>query len=104
MQQLFFHFSVYARCMKSYAGVPNFASYATVTKLLGIKTAKEELRAFGRKRLLAIIAFSPFGPEIVRNRRMNAHGCYVSNSETLLTDAELPSGSRDTAHQIDLGR
>ena len=74
---------VHARCIKSYAGVPNYASYATVTKLLGIKTA------FGRKRLLAIISFSPFGPEVVQNRRMNAHGCYISNSETLLTDAEI---------------
>ena len=62
---------VHARCIKSYAGVPNFVSYATVTKLLGIKTAKEELLAFGRKRLLFITAFYPFGPEIIRNCRMN---------------------------------
>ena len=41
---------VHARCIRSNAGVPNFASYATVTKLLGIKTAKEELHAFGRTR------------------------------------------------------
>ena len=36
----------------------------------------------------AITAFSPLGPEIVQNRRTNVHGCYVSSSETLLTDAE----------------
>ena len=84
---------VHARCIKSYAGVPNFASYATVTKLLGIKTAKEELLAFGRKRLLDIAAFSPFGPEIIQSRRMNVQGCYKSNTEILLTDAEIISMS-----------
>ena len=80
---------VHARCIKAYAGVPNYASYNTVCRLLGLQTAKQDLLSFGRKRLDAIIAFSPFGPEIIGKRRMNAQGPYRSNSEILLNDAEI---------------
>ena len=80
---------VHARCIKSYVGVPNYASYYTVCRLLGLQTAKDELLAFGRKRLFAIIAFSPFGPGIIQNRRQNVQGSYKSISETLIDDAEI---------------
>ena len=78
----------HARCIKAYCGLPNFVGYNTLCEQLGIKPIKEELIDFGKKRLTAIIAFSPFGPNILNSRRTNITGIYKSPSEILLDDEE----------------
>ena len=78
----------HSRCVKAYCGLPNYVGYSTVCNALGIKNIKDELLAFGKKRLCAIAAFSPFGPEIMTNRRFDATGIYKSPSEVLLNNDE----------------
>ena len=78
----------HARCIKAYCGLPNFVGYNTLCEQLGIKPIKDELMAFGKKRLTSIVAFSPFGPNILRNRRRNITGIYKSPSEILLDDQD----------------
>merc|ERR1711944_185968 len=78
----------HSRCVKAYCGLPNYVGYSTVCNALGIKNIKDELLAFGKKRLCAIAAFSPFGPEIMTNRQFDATGIYKSPSEVLLNDNE----------------
>ena len=80
---------VHARSIKAYCGVPSFVGYATLCDNMGIKTIREELMSFGRKRLTAIAAYTPFGPEIISKRRNNVTGLYKSPSEVLLTDQDV---------------
>ena len=79
----------HSRCIKAYSGLPNYVGYETICNALGIKTIKDELMSFGKKRLRSIAAFSPFGPEILNGRRPNASGVYKSPSEVLLDDTEI---------------
>ena len=78
----------HARSTKAYCGVPNCVSYERLCDTVGIKPIKQELLDFGRKRLRAIISFSPFGERILRQRRQNATGIYKSPSEILIDDSE----------------
>ena len=78
----------HSRSIKAYCGVPNFVSYERVCNALGIKDIKTDLLTFGKKRLCAIAAFSPFGPKIIENRKLNAAGIYKSPTEVLLDDNE----------------
>ena len=85
----------HARSMKAYCGVPNCVSYERLCDTMGISQIKDELMSFGRKRLLAIISFSPFGDKILSARRQNVTGLYKSPSEVLITDAEARVLSQD---------
>ena len=78
----------HSRCVKAYCGLPNYVSYERVCNALSIKDIQSELLAFGKKRLCAMAAFSPFGPEILANRRQGATGIYKSPSEVLISDDE----------------
>ena len=79
----------HSRSVKAYCGLPNFVSYNAICDQLGIKQIKDELLHFGKKRLLSIATFSPFGPEILSNRRAAVSGLYKSSTEILLNDADV---------------
>ena len=85
----------HARSIKAYCGVPNSMSYERLCDTIGIKPIKQELMEFGKKRLKAIISFSPFGERILRCRRQNVTGLYKSPSEVLIDDAEAISLGQD---------
>ena len=78
----------HSRALKAYCGVPNFISYNLLCDRIGVKDIKEEMLSFAKKRLNAIVAFSPFGPALVSKRRDNVMGIYKSVTETLMTDGE----------------
>ena len=78
----------HSRCVKAYCGLPNYVSYEQVCNVLSIRDIQSELMAFGKKRLCAMMTYSPFGPEVLANRRYDATGIYKSPSEVLLNDAE----------------
>ena len=79
----------HARCVKSYCGIPNCVSYEKVCDTIGIKTIQQELMDFAKKRMKSMIAFSPFGDQIVRNRRSNVTGIYKTPSEVLMDDDDV---------------
>ena len=78
----------HSRCVKAYCGLPNYVSYERVCDALGIRDIKNDLLAFGKKRLCATAAFSPFGHTILANRRRDVTGIYKSPSEVLINDQE----------------
>ena len=76
----------HSRALKSYCGVPNFINYNLLCDRIGIIDIKEEILQFTKKRLAAIIAFSPFGPALLLNRQDTVTGTYKSDTETLISD------------------
>ena len=78
----------HSRSIKFYCGVPNYINYSAVCDQIGVKQIKDDLLAFGKKRLLSIIAFSPLGKKLIENRRQNVTGIYRSPTEVLINDSE----------------
>ena len=78
----------HARAARSYCGVPSFVSYQTVCDHLGIDPIKEELISFAKKRIKNLIAFSPFGRELINTRRTAVQGIYKSVIESIISDEE----------------
>ena len=85
----------HAQSIKAYCGVPNCVKYEKLCDTIGINTIKTELLNFGKKRLTAMISFSPFGERILSQRRSNVSGLYKSPSEILITDDEAKELSQD---------
>ena len=48
-----------------------------------------ELENFAKKRVLAMLRFSPFGEKFMAERRNNAAGIYKSVTESLFNDNEF---------------
>ena len=88
----------HSRCIKSYCGIPNCVSYERICDVIGIKSIKLELMDFGRKRMRAFIAFSPFGRKILSERRANVTGLYKSPSEILIDDTEATAHMNSPTH------
>ena len=89
------------RSIKAYCGLPNFVGYCAICNQLGIKQIKDELLESGKKRVLSIAAFSPFGQEIILNRRTAASGLYKSSTEILLDDADVMGSGQKTLTSLD---
>ena len=79
----------HSKCVKSYAGVPYYVSYGTVCDHLGILEIKTELLSFAKKRLLAILNFTPFGREIINNRTDPDTTSYKCSTNCLITNEEV---------------
>ena len=86
----------HSRSVKGYAGVPSYTSYSLLCDQLGIKEIEEELKTFAKKRIAAILAFSPFGKDIVSKWR-DPSTTYKSPVGLLFekTEAQLMAGIGD---------
>ena len=78
---------IHSQCIKSYTGVPQYVGYETIINHLGLNDIKTELQTFARKRLLAILQFSPLGRAILE-KRSETETIYHSPTMTLLTNEE----------------
>ena len=78
---------LHSKCVKSYAGVPNYVNYGTVCNHLSIRKIRDELGFFAKKRLMAILTFSPFGKEII-DSRVNPEITNYKSATNVLTNEE----------------
>ena len=78
----------HAGCVKAYVGMPNYVSYSLVCDTLGVKKIKEEILDFARKRIIAMINFSPLSGSLIKRCDISSQ-IYKSASEAAISNDEL---------------
>ena len=91
---------LHARCIKSYCGLSNYISYETVCDHLNVKPIMTDLFDFARKRLIAILSFSPLGLGVIQSHTVSNSCFYTSPIDALMTRFEFKSFRSSPNHMI----
>ena len=79
---------LHASCLKSYAGTPQFIGYETICDHLGVKDIRSEIMDYAKKRIIAMVSFSPFGRQCLEARADPNETSYRGPINSLITNEQ----------------